>query len=77
MTRHESRSTPKIVSQLLYTDDAFTGTLVGSSAWFTWLSTATTFFYESPLGTFTAFGDFSGILHGQDRVLKPFLKRQK
>jgi hypothetical protein len=54
MSRHENRSTPKIVSKYLYTDDAFTGTLVGSPAWFTWLSTATTFFFESPAGTFTA-----------------------
>lgn len=54
MTRHENRSTPKIVGKVLYTDDAFTGTVVGCPAWFTWLSTATTFFYESPLGTFTA-----------------------
>jgi LuxR family maltose regulon positive regulatory protein len=54
MSRHENRRTPKVTSGLLYTDDAATGTSVGSPAWFTWLSTATTFYYESPDGTFTA-----------------------
>jgi LuxR family maltose regulon positive regulatory protein len=38
----------------LYTDDAYTGTVVGSLAWFAWLSTASTFYYESRHGTFTA-----------------------
>jgi LuxR family maltose regulon positive regulatory protein len=55
MSRHENRSTPKVVSGLLYTDDpATTGTPVGSPAWFTWLATAATFYYESHEGTFTA-----------------------
>jgi LuxR family maltose regulon positive regulatory protein len=54
MSRHENRSTPLVVSGYLYTDDAFTGTQVGSPAWFTWLTTATTFYYQSPHGAFTA-----------------------
>ena len=54
MPRHENRTTPKIMSGRLYTEDDFTGTLVGSPAWFIWLSSATTFYYESRLGTFTA-----------------------
>src|SRR5579859_7963399 len=54
MSRRENRTTPKIISGYIYTDDAFTGTLVGSPAWFTWLDTATTFYYEGRLGTFTA-----------------------
>ena len=54
MSRRENRTTPKIVSGRLYTDDAFTGTAVGSSAWFEWLDTASTFYFESPTGTFTA-----------------------
>lgn len=55
MSRHENRSTPKVVSGLLYTDDAFTGTPVGSPAWFDWLSLASTFYFESRHGsTFTA-----------------------
>ena len=54
MPRHENRTTPKIVGGRIYTDDAFTGTLVGSPAWFAWLDTATTFYFEAPTGTFTA-----------------------
>jgi LuxR family transcriptional regulator, maltose regulon positive regulatory protein len=54
MPRRENRKTPKIISGLLYTDDAYTGTVVGSPAWFEWLATASTFYYESRRGTFTA-----------------------
>ena len=55
MPRSENRTTPKVVSGLIYTDDAFTGTLVGSPAWFKWLVTASTFYYQSRAGgTFTA-----------------------
>lgn len=54
MPRQENRSTPKVMSGILYTDDAFTGTSVGSPAWLIWLTTASTFYFESPLGTFTA-----------------------
>ena len=54
MPRRENRTTPKILSGILYTDDAFTGTAIGSPAWFTWLESASTFYYESRLGTFTA-----------------------
>ncbi len=56
MPRQENRNTPKIVSGLLYTDDAFTGTPVGSPDWFAWLDSATTFYFESrsSTGTLTA-----------------------
>ncbi len=55
MPRHENRATPKVVSGILYTDDAFTGTVVGSPAWFTWLTQGTTFYFQSCAGaTFTA-----------------------
>ena len=55
MPRGENRTTPKVVSGYIYTDDAFTGTPVGSLAWFEWLATASTFYYESRAGgTFTA-----------------------
>ncbi len=54
MPRSASRTTPKIMEGRIYTDDAFTGTLVGSPAWFTWLDTATTFYYEGQTGVFTA-----------------------
>jgi LuxR family transcriptional regulator, maltose regulon positive regulatory protein len=54
MPRHENRSTPKVVSGILYTDDEYTGTAVGSPAWLAWLNLASTFYYESRIGTFTA-----------------------
>lgn len=54
MPRRENRTTPKIMSATLYTDDAFTGTAIGGPAWFTWLDAASTFYFESPAGTFTA-----------------------
>lgn len=55
MPRHENRTTPKVTSGILYTDDAYTGTSVGSPAWFAWLKAATTFYYEARCGgTFTA-----------------------
>jgi LuxR family maltose regulon positive regulatory protein len=54
MPRQENHSTPKIVSGLLYTDDTYTGTSVGSPAWFAWLDSASTFYFESRTGTFTA-----------------------
>ena len=55
MSRHEIRTTPKIVSGYLYTEDMLTtGTPVGSPAWFTWLETAISFYFEGRTGTFTA-----------------------
>jgi LuxR family maltose regulon positive regulatory protein len=54
MPRQEHQRTPKVMSGVLYTDDAATGIHVGSPAWFTWLATAATLYFESPQGTFTA-----------------------
>ena len=54
MPRRESHRTPKILSGVLYTDDAATGTRVGSPAWFDWLTTASTFYFETPDASFTA-----------------------
>jgi hypothetical protein len=54
MSRHEHRGTPKVMSGILYTDDTATGTRVDSPAWFDWLTTASTFYFESPDGHFTA-----------------------
>ena len=54
MPRHEHKTTPKVMSGWLYTEDEHTGTRVGSPAWFAWLTTATTFYYESQSGTLTA-----------------------
>ncbi len=55
MPRGASRKTPLVLSGYLYTDDVLTtGTRLDSPAWFAWLSTATTFYYEGRRGTFTA-----------------------
>lgn len=55
MSRHANRKTPKIISGFLYTNDILTtGTPVGSPAWFTWLESASSFYYEGRTGTFTA-----------------------
>ncbi len=54
MPRGEHHRTPKVMSGVLYTDDAATGTRVGSPAWFDWLAAASTFYYEARDGTFTA-----------------------
>ena len=42
------------MSGVLYTDDAFTGTPVGSPAWFTWLDSAACFYFQGTHGSFTA-----------------------
>ena len=52
MPRKEHRSTPKIVGQLLYTEQA--AVPLDTPAWFDWLAQHTTFYLDSPLGTFTA-----------------------
>lgn len=54
MARKENKNTPTIISERLYTNDAFTGTLVGSSTWFVWLTTGTTFYYQTAHSSFTA-----------------------
>lgn len=55
MSRHENRTTPKIISGYLYTEDILSsGTIVGSPAWFTWLETAVSFYFEGRTGTFSA-----------------------
>jgi LuxR family maltose regulon positive regulatory protein len=55
MPRHEHHRTPMVMSGVLYTDDvATTGICVGSPAWFTWLTTATTFYFATPDAAFTA-----------------------
>jgi len=54
MPRKENRHTPKVISGVLYTNDAATGTRVGSPDWLNWLAIASTFYFESPDGTFTA-----------------------
>jgi LuxR family transcriptional regulator, maltose regulon positive regulatory protein len=53
MARKENRNSPKVISGYLYTDDALTGTLVGSPAWFAWLAHGLSFYYEAPQASFT------------------------
>jgi LuxR family transcriptional regulator, maltose regulon positive regulatory protein len=52
MPRKEHHSTPTIISRLLYTDTAAVS--LDTSAWFAWLELHSTFYFDSPLGTFTA-----------------------
>ena len=54
MPRRASRKTSLVLSGYLYTDDAYNGLRLDSPAWFAWLSTVTTFYYEGRQGTFTA-----------------------
>jgi len=54
MPRKANRQTPIVFAGYLYTDDTFTGTLVGSSAWFLWLTSGTTFYYQTLHAAFTA-----------------------
>jgi LuxR family maltose regulon positive regulatory protein len=54
MARKEHKRTAKVMGGVLYTDDASNGAPVGSPSWFTWLTTAHSFYYECPVGAFTA-----------------------
>ncbi|MHB8753282.1 MAG: hypothetical protein ACYDBJ_29365 [Aggregatilineales bacterium] len=54
MHRRANRTTPLVLNDILYSDDAFTGAKLNSSAWFEWLVTASTFYYQGRLGSFTA-----------------------
>lgn len=51
MARKEHKITPKVIGYILYTDSAAVS--LDSPAWFDWLATNTTFYLESPEGTFT------------------------
>ena len=52
MSRKEHHSTPKIIGHFLYTE---LGSIpLDTPAWFDWLTHHTTFYLDSPLGTFTA-----------------------
>src|SRR5262245_12749135 len=54
MPRRAHHSTPLVESGVLYTDDIFTGTPVGSPAWFPWLATAACLYFQGTHGSFTA-----------------------
>ena len=52
MPRKEHHSIPKIVGHFLYTEQP--AVPLDTLAWFDWLAQHTTFYLDSPLGTFTA-----------------------
>jgi LuxR family transcriptional regulator, maltose regulon positive regulatory protein len=52
MPRKEHHSTPKVIEHFLYTDT--TAVALDSPAWFAWLEQHSTFYFASPLGSFTA-----------------------
>ena len=52
MPRKEHKSTPTIVGRFLYTEQA--ALPLDSDAFFDWLTHHSTFYFDSPLGTFTA-----------------------
>jgi hypothetical protein len=52
MPRKEHQTTPKIMGRFLYTDVA--AVPLDSPAWFDFLAHHTTFYLDSPMGTFTA-----------------------
>lgn len=52
MPRKENRSTPTIICHFLYTDLA--AIPLDSPAWFAWLEQRHTFYFDSPIGCFTA-----------------------
>src|SRR5258708_14481065 len=54
MPRTGNKVTPNNKNDVLYTDEDSTGTHIGSAEWFDWLETATTFYYQAAVGTFTA-----------------------
>ncbi len=52
MTRKEHKRTPKVIGTTLYTDAA--AVQLERPVWADWLASHTTFYLESPDGTFTA-----------------------
>lgn len=52
MSRKENHSTPTIICHFLYADLA--AIPLDSPAWFAWLEQHSTFYFDSPLGCFTA-----------------------
>ena len=46
MTRKSSRSTPVVISGILYSEDAYSGTRVDSVEWFEFIATGTTFYFD-------------------------------
>jgi hypothetical protein len=52
MPRKEHKTTPTIMGRILYTD--VVAVPLDSPDWFDWLTHHTTFYFDSPLGSFTA-----------------------
>ena len=52
MPRRENKDMPKVLSGFLYSDAG--SFAVGSPAWSDWVIGTTAFYFESPVGTFTA-----------------------
>jgi hypothetical protein len=52
MPRKEHQTTPTIIDRILYTDVA--AVPLDTPAWFDWLAHHSTFYFDSPLGNFTA-----------------------
>jgi hypothetical protein len=52
MPRKEHQTTPTIIGRFLYTD--LLTVPLDTPAWFDWLAQHTTFYFDSPLGSFTA-----------------------
>jgi hypothetical protein len=52
MARKEHRITPKVMGNMLYSESE--GIILETQTWYDWLEGHTTFYLESPDGTFTA-----------------------
>jgi len=48
MPRKEHQKTPVVRSDILYTNDEYTGLRIGSAAWFAWLEAGRTFYLTEP-----------------------------
>lgn len=54
MARKSSKATPVVISGVLYSEDHWTGTQVGSAAWFSFLAEDQTFYCDFGPASFTA-----------------------
>lgn len=53
MSRKSSKSTPVVIANVLYSDDAYTGAIVGSQEWLMFLESGQTFYFDGAV-KFTA-----------------------
>ena len=54
MARRNSKATDFVESNVLYTEDEFTGIRLSEPAWSMWLEDSTGFYYRHDQGSFTA-----------------------